>query len=87
MRYLYSALTAAVAFCSVATAVSMLSESESKSAGAHPAIVPTAPTNSVLPACETEDQDAPDCFWDASKNGNREGRSFVVIDGEVYYLN
>lgn len=38
-----------------------------------------------VPACQTEDQDTT-CVWDAQRRGNGEGRSFLVIDGQVYYL-
>lgn len=37
------------------------------------------------PACLTEDQ-VSDCYWDAAKHGNGEGRSFAVDNGEVIYL-
>lgn len=37
-----------------------------------------------LAPCPTEDSD--NCFWDADAQGNGEGRSFVTIDGHVYYL-
>ena len=36
-----------------------------------------------LPACATEDSD--NCYWDAEVQGNGEGQSFIVIDGEVTY--
>lgn len=37
-----------------------------------------------LPPCATEDSD--NCWWDAARDGNGEGRSFVVIDGQISYL-
>ncbi|WNO27760.1 membrane protein [Microbacterium phage Huwbert] len=36
-----------------------------------------------LPPCATEDSD--NCYWDASVQGNGEGRSFDVRDGVVTY--
>lgn len=36
-----------------------------------------------LPPCPTEDSD--NCYWDAAHQGNGQGRSFTVIDGEVSY--
>lgn len=33
--------------------------------------------------CPTED--STNCYWDASVQGNGEGRSFVDIDGTLYY--
>lgn len=42
------------------------------------------PLPPALPACATEDSD--NCWWDATEQGNGEGLSFVVIDGEVIYL-
>lgn len=36
-----------------------------------------------LPPCPTEDSD--NCYWSGAVNGNHIGRSFVVIDGKVYY--
>lgn len=37
----------------------------------------------VLKECEHEDQE--DCFWDASKHGNRLGDSFINIRGHYFY--
>jgi len=37
----------------------------------------------LLPECETEDSD--NCAWDATVQGNGQGRSFYVIDGKVTY--
>lgn len=37
-----------------------------------------------LAPCATEDSD--NCWWDAARDGNGTGRSFVVIDGEISYL-
>ena len=37
-----------------------------------------------LAPCVTEDSD--NCYWLADESGNLEGRSFVTIDGEVFYL-
>lgn len=37
----------------------------------------------LLP-CVTEDAD--NCYWDADRQGNGQGRSFVTIDGETSYL-
>ncbi|AVR56880.1 hypothetical protein PBI_TRISCUIT_5 [Microbacterium phage Triscuit] len=37
----------------------------------------------VLPPCATEDSD--NCYWDASRQGNGEGRSFSIEDGVVTY--
>jgi hypothetical protein len=39
----------------------------------------------TLPLCPTEDSN--NCVWDAATQGNGEGRSFVVIDEKVTYLN
>jgi len=38
----------------------------------------------VLPYCQTED--SVDCYWDAEKQGNGVGRSFIDLDGYTYYL-
>lgn len=40
---------------------------------------------STLPACATEDDPGP-CAWDATRQGNGVGRSFVVIEDRTYYL-
>lgn len=37
----------------------------------------------VLPACAQED--STNCIWDAEERGNGTGRSFVNLDGTVYY--
>lgn len=37
------------------------------------------------PVCAHEGDDGP-CVWDASRDGNGHGRSFVVADGTVTYL-
>lgn len=37
----------------------------------------------VLMPCDTEDSD--NCYWDAEQQGNGVGKSFVVLDGKVYY--
>lgn len=37
----------------------------------------------VLMPCATEDSDQ--CYWDAQEQGNGQGRSFVVLDGTVYF--
>ena len=37
-----------------------------------------------LPPCETEDADY-DCIWDASEQGNGQGRDFIVLDGVTFY--
>ena len=37
-----------------------------------------------MPACASED--ANNCYWDASTQGNGEGSSFLVINDNVYYL-
>ena len=36
-----------------------------------------------IPECKTEDSD--NCFWNAQVRGNGEGRSFIVLDGRVFY--
>jgi hypothetical protein len=36
-----------------------------------------------VPPCAEED--STNCYWDAASRGNGVGRSFVDIDGEVYY--
>lgn len=41
-------------------------------------------TSTNLEPCATEDSD--DCYWLADEQGNGAGRSFVVIDGAVFYL-
>jgi len=38
-----------------------------------------------LPSCQSEDAPGP-CYWDATRDGNGTGRSFVVVDGQVTYL-
>ncbi len=38
----------------------------------------------TVPACAEED--STNCFWDAKVQGNGEGRSFLDIDGVVYYV-
>lgn len=40
---------------------------------------------SALEPCLTEDQTAPDCYWDAQTQGNGIGEDFVVFDGIVHY--
>lgn len=42
-----------------------------------------APSTNLEP-CVTEDSD--NCYWLADEQGNGQGRSFVAIDGHVYYL-
>lgn len=37
-----------------------------------------------LVPCVTEDAD--NCYWDADRQGNGQGRSFVTINGETSYL-
>lgn len=37
-----------------------------------------------LVPCVTEDSD--NCYWDADRQGNGHGRSFVTIGGETSYL-
>lgn len=46
-----------------------------------------APTvEAPLPPCASEDiEGAPDCYWDASVQGNGTGDSFVWLDGFVIY--
>lgn len=44
---------------------------------------PEQVTEHVLAPCATEDSDQ--CWWDDDVQGNGDGMSFVVIDGEVYY--
>lgn len=76
-----------------------VSQSGSVSAGSHPAdpagyatcdpvdapeLCTPEQLGEVLPACPTEDSDG--CYWDASTRGNGTGRSWVAIDGEVWYL-
>jgi hypothetical protein len=49
-----------------------------------PAPVSDYPTD--YPPCATEDSAGP-CMWDADRQGNDEGRSFIVErDGTVTYL-
>jgi hypothetical protein len=38
----------------------------------------------TLPACVEEDSE--NCVWDAATRGNRQGRSFVRLDGRTYIL-
>ena len=40
----------------------------------------------VLPPCHVEDA-AYNCYWDATRQGNGQGVSFIVWDGQVYYAN
>lgn len=35
-------------------------------------------------ACPTEDSE--NCFWDASRNGNGQGASFVTVEGHIFPL-
>lgn len=37
----------------------------------------------ILEPCPTEDSD--NCYWDAQRQGNGEGSSFIVLDGVIYY--
>jgi len=41
-------------------------------------------TPSPLPLCQYEDDH--NCQWNADRQGNGHGRSFVDIDGRTYYL-
>lgn len=43
---------------------------------------PVAPAG-TLAVCEYED--SANCFWDATQSGNGLGKSFVDVDGEVYF--
>lgn len=36
-----------------------------------------------IPPCEVEDGWT--CYWDATAQGNGQGRSFVLIEGEAWY--
>jgi hypothetical protein len=47
------------------------------------AVLGVVPNVHYLPPCRTEDSD--NCIWSGTVNGNHIGRSFVVIDGTVYY--
>jgi hypothetical protein len=38
----------------------------------------------LMPTCTTEDSS--NCYWDAKTHGNHQGRSFVDVGGEVFYL-
>lgn len=38
---------------------------------------------SLRTACATED--STNCYWDATLHGNGEGRSFIDIDGTLYF--
>lgn len=38
----------------------------------------------ILPPCATED--ATNCYWDASTQGNSLGSSFIDIGGTAYFL-
>lgn len=40
--------------------------------------------NMVLPPCHVEDAEY-NCYWDAARQGNGIGHSFIVWDGAVYY--
>lgn len=42
----------------------------------------TFPTYSIGP-CKYEDSD--NCYWDAARMGNGQGKSFVALNGVVYY--
>lgn len=48
------------------------------------ATVIVAPLVLMLPPCPYEDSS--NCIWDASKQGNGQGRSFVDIAGHVFYV-
>lgn len=39
----------------------------------------------VMPPCATED--AANCAWNATEQGNGVGRSFVDLGGNAYYVN
>lgn len=39
-----------------------------------------------FPPCEDEDS-IRNCYWDADTRGNGIGRSFYVLNGEVFYAN
>ena len=45
-----------------------------------------APAPTTLPPCPTEDSVGHDCYWNARTMGNGQGRSFVSVDGRVFYL-
>jgi hypothetical protein len=47
-------------------------------------IEPPLPTY-TLPPCEQEDSD--NCYWDATRMGNRAGTSFITLNGVTYYPN
>ena len=51
------------------------------------ASLPTKPVYSggYLPPCATEDATY-NCYWDAQRQGNGQGTSFVVYRGQVYSL-
>lgn len=36
-----------------------------------------------MPTCKHEDSN--NCYWNARKSGNGQGRSFVALKGKVYY--
>jgi hypothetical protein len=37
----------------------------------------------TLPPCPTEDSD--NCYWDAARMGNKQGTSFITLNGVTYY--
>lgn len=39
----------------------------------------------TLPPCEHDEVTPVDCYWDAARMGNGQGRSFIVFDGVAYY--
>ena len=47
-------------------------------------IAADVPAVVVLMPCQSED--STDCYWNAQERGNGRGRSFVNIDGAVFYL-
>lgn len=48
-------------------------------------IVGIAPASADLPACQTEDSTANNCYWDAQERDNGLGNSFRVVDHVVIY--
>jgi|GEM_PF-2506288 len=51
------------------------------------ALVLTLGVRVDLPPCSTDDgSDGIDCRWDADRQGDGRGSSFVVIDGVVYVM-
>jgi hypothetical protein len=59
------------------------SKEEQAAAPAEPIILPSI----TLPSCLTDEtgDHVPNCYWDASEQGNRGGTDFVWLNGVIFY--